>query len=65
MSTSTRIRIETVCARSTMVAVALGVFALGFTLLTSPLAVLLTVGLWLGGAGLACLGLFGELPDRA
>ena len=64
MSAATRIKLETVCARATMVAVALGVFALGFTVLTSPLAVLLTIGLWLGGAGLVFLGLFGKLPTQ-
>jgi hypothetical protein len=45
-----------------MVAVALGVFAIGFTVLTSPLTVPLTVGIWLGAATVAFLGLFGELP---
>lgn len=62
MQAPTRIRIETVTARATMVGVALGVFAMGFTVLTSPLTVPLTVGIWLGAAAVAFLGLFGELP---
>lgn len=62
MSTATRIRIETVAARGTMVGVAIGVTAVGVALLTSPLAVPLTIGLWLGAAGLVFLGLFGTLP---
>jgi uncharacterized membrane protein HdeD (DUF308 family) len=64
MSIATRITIETVAARGTMVAVAAMTFAIGFAVLSSPMAVLFTVGLWLGGAALAFLGLFGELPDR-
>ena len=62
MQAPTRIQLETVAARGTMVAVAVGVFALGVTVLTSPMTVPLTVGLWLGAAALAFLGLFGELP---
>lgn len=62
MSAATRIRVETVAARGTMVAVALGVIALGVAVLTSPVTVPLTIGLWLGAAGLAFLGLFGRLP---
>ena len=64
MSVATRIKIETVAARSTMVAVAIVTFAIGFFVLSSPLAVPFTVGLWLGGAALVFLGLFGTLPDR-
>jgi hypothetical protein len=45
------------------VAVAVGVIALGVTVLTSPLNLPLTVGLWLGAAGLVFLGLFGKLPS--
>ena len=63
MSTATWTRLEIVAARGTMVAVAIGVIALGVTVLTSPLALLLTVGLWLGAAGLVFLGLFGKLPE--
>jgi uncharacterized membrane protein HdeD (DUF308 family) len=59
----THTTIETFAARGTMVAVALGVIALGITVLTSPLAVPLTLGLWLGAAGLVFLGLFGTLPE--
>jgi uncharacterized membrane protein HdeD (DUF308 family) len=64
MSVATRIKIETVAARGTMVAVAVMTFAIGFAVLSSPMAVAFTVGLWLGGAALTFLGLFGELPNR-
>jgi hypothetical protein len=63
MSAATWTRIETVAARVTMVAVAIGVIALGVTVLTSPLTLPLTVELWLGAAGLVFLGLFGKLPS--
>jgi hypothetical protein len=47
-----------------MVAVAVMTFTIGFVVLSAPMAVPFTVGLWLGGAALAFLGLFGELPNR-
>jgi hypothetical protein len=62
MSTATRIKLETIVARSTMVAVAIGMIAVGVSLLTTPIAILITVSLWLGAAGLVFLGLFGKLP---
>jgi hypothetical protein len=62
MSTATRIKLETIVARSTMVAVAIGLIAIGVSLLTTPVAIPMTVGLWLGAAGLLFLGLFGNLP---
>jgi hypothetical protein len=65
MSTTTRIRVETIAARSTMVAVAVGVVAVGVSLLSTPLAIPMTVGLWLGAAGLVFLGVFGKLPNAA
>jgi hypothetical protein len=64
MSATTRLKVETVAARGTMVAVALMTFTIGFAVLSSPMAVPFTVGLWLGGAALTFLGLFGELPNR-
>ena len=64
MTVATRIKIETVAARGTMLAVAVMTFAIGFAVLSSPMAVVFTLGLWLGGASLAFLGLFGELPNR-
>jgi hypothetical protein len=62
MSTATRIKLETIVARSTMVAVAIGMIAVGVSLLTTPIAIPITVSLWLGAAGLVFLGLFGKLP---
>ena len=61
MSTATRIKLETIVARSTMVAVAIGMIAVGVSLLTTPIAIPITVSLWLGAAGLVFLGLFGKL----
>jgi hypothetical protein len=65
MSVATRMKIETVAARTAMVAVAFMTFAIGFSVLSTPMAVPFTVGLWLGGAALGFLGLFGELPHDA
>jgi len=62
MSAATWTRIERVAARGTMVGVALGVIAVGVMLLTSPTAIPLTIGLWLGAAALVFLGVFGKLP---
>jgi uncharacterized membrane protein HdeD (DUF308 family) len=64
MSAATRVKVETVAARGTMVAVAVMTFAIGFAVLSSPMAGPFTVGMWLGGAALTFLGLFGELPNR-
>jgi hypothetical protein len=62
MHAPTRIAVETVVARGTMIAVAVGIFAVGFSMLTHASAVPFTVALWLGGAAVAGLGLFGRLP---
>jgi hypothetical protein len=59
------IRIETVIARLVMVVMAAGIAYVGYTLLTTPWAIPLTVGLWLGGAAIGALGICGPLPDDA
>ena len=40
----------------------LGVIAVGFTLLTSPLAVPLTIAMWLGAAAIVGLAGLGQFP---
>jgi hypothetical protein len=54
--------IEVVLARAVMIGGAAGIAFVGFTLLTTPLAIPVTVGLWLGAITILGLGLFGELP---
>jgi len=41
------------------------VVLVGATLLTTPLAIPLVVGLWLGAAGMLGLGIWGSLPHAA
>ena len=55
-------RIEIVLARLIMIVLALGIVFVGYTLLTTPWAIPLTVGLWLGGVAIAALGIRGKLP---
>jgi uncharacterized membrane protein HdeD (DUF308 family) len=63
-NTTTRLRLEGLAVRLTMIAIAITLIAVGVTLLTWPLAVPVTVGLWLGAAGLVFLGVFADLPDH-
>ncbi len=55
--------IEAAAARVVMFALAAGIAYVGSTLLVTPLAIPLTVVLWLGAAGILGLGVFGRLPD--
>jgi hypothetical protein len=48
-----------------MIATALGIAFVGYTLLTTPWAIPVTVALWLGGAAVAALGIGGPLPHDA
>jgi hypothetical protein len=56
------VRIETVTLRGLMLAMAGIAFATGLALLTSPLAVPVVVGIWISGAAMAWLGIWGRLP---
>jgi hypothetical protein len=56
------VRIEIAFARLVMIVLALGIVFVGYTLLTTPWAIPLTVGLWLGGVTIAALGIRGKLP---
>jgi len=56
-------RIEILFARLVMIVLAIGIVFLGYTLLTTPWAIPMTVGLWLGGVAIAALGVRGKLPD--
>lgn len=64
MATGDRLstRVQTAAARIIMIAMAIGIALLGYSLLTTPWAIPVTVGLWLGGLAIAALGLRGELP---
>jgi hypothetical protein len=55
-------RAEAAILRALMVAMAAATWFVGFSLLTSPLAVPITLGIWACAAGMAWLGLFGSLP---
>jgi hypothetical protein len=56
------IRIEIAFARLVMIVTAIGIVFVGFTLLTTPWAIPLTVALWLGAVAIAALGIRGKLP---
>jgi hypothetical protein len=58
----TAIEITRAALRAVLVAAALGFVAIGVTVLTDPLYVPLTVGLWLCGAALMGLAVFGQFP---
>ena len=58
-------RIEIAFARGVMILMAIGIVLTGATLLTTPYAIPLTVGLWLGAAAILGLGVWGELPHDA
>ena len=53
---------EAAILRVLMVAMAAGTWFAGFSLLTSPLAIPFTLGIWAGAATMAWLGIFGALP---
>jgi hypothetical protein len=58
----TAAELQAIAVRTVMVLLALGVIAVGFTLLTSPLAVPLTIAMWLGAAAIVGLAVFGQFP---
>jgi hypothetical protein len=53
---------QAIGVRTVMVLIALGIIAVGFTFLTSPLAVPLTIAMWLGAGAIAGLAVFGRFP---
>ena len=55
--------LEIVIARAVMLVMAVGIVFTGYTLITRPLAIPVAVGLWLGAAAIAFLGLWGKLPE--
>ena len=55
-------RIETFLARLVMLSMAAGVAYTGYALLTRPLAIPLSITLWLGATGMFFLGVWGQLP---
>lgn len=54
--------LERAALRVVLVMIALGFIAIGFTVLTAPLLVPMTVGLWLCGAAALGLAVFGRFP---
>jgi hypothetical protein len=56
------LRIEAAFARLVMIVMAIGIAFVGYTLLTTPWAIPVTVILWLGGLAIAALGVRGKLP---
>lgn len=55
-------RMEIVFARLVMLITAIGIVLVGYSILTTPLAIPLTVALWLGAIAVAALGVRGRLP---
>lgn len=55
------IRFQIVLARSVMLATAAGIFFTGYAILTNPWAVPFVIGLWLGAAAIAALGILTKL----
>ena len=62
MSLATISRIETFLARLVMLLMAAATAYIGFVVLTRPLAIPLTITLWLGATGMFFLGVWGKLP---
>ena len=58
----TVIEVARAALRAVLVVTALGFVAIGVTVLTDPLSVPMTVGLWLCGAALLGLAVFGQFP---
>ena len=58
-------RIQVGIARGVLIVTAIGIVFTGATLLTTPLAIPVTVTLWLGAAAIAALGVCGALPHDA
>jgi hypothetical protein len=62
-SINRRARIEAAAARLVMFVMAAAIAYVGSTLLVTPLAIPLTIVLWLGAASIVGLGVFGRLPN--
>jgi hypothetical protein len=62
MRLDTVTRIETFLARFVMLVMAAGTAYTGYALLTRPLAIPLTIALWLGATAMFFLGVWGKLP---
>jgi uncharacterized membrane protein HdeD (DUF308 family) len=64
MQPTKRIRLETAALRTLMIIMAIIAVATGLFLLTSPLAVPITVGIWISAAAMVFLGIWGRLPQE-
>lgn len=58
------IRVETAILRTLMIIMAIIAVATGVFLLRSPLAVPITVGIWISAAAMIFLGIWGRLPQE-
>jgi hypothetical protein len=57
------VRIETLVLRALMLVMAAATVLVGASLLSTPVAVPIAVGLWLGAASMLALGVWGKLPS--
>ena len=60
---SRSVRVQLVLARGVMIATGLWAAYIGYTLLTTPLAIPLTVAVWLGAAAAVALGARGKIAQ--
>ena len=58
------VRVEVFFARLVMIVMAAGIAFLGYSVITSPLAIPVAIALWLGAAAIFFLGVWGKLPDE-
>jgi hypothetical protein len=57
-------RLEIITLRAVMIVMAAGTALVGASLLTTPVAIPIVIGLWLGALGMFALGVWGRLPDQ-
>ena len=63
-NTITVVRLEAFFARLVMIVMAAGIAFLGYSVITSPLAIPVAIVLWLGATAIFFLGVWGKLPDE-
>ena len=62
MSLETVTRVETFLARLVMLVMAASIAYIGYSVITTPLAIPLAIVLWLGATAMFFLGVWGKLP---
>ena len=63
-NTPTVVRVEAFFARLVMIVMAAGIAFLGYSIITSPLAIPVAIVLWLGATAIFFLGVWGKLPNE-